>query len=194
MMCDIHIIPDVSGFGMLSFTPDAIDTLVNRGYHQACKFHDQLMSIKHEVDVAAGHPVSKTLHAPHAKNLTNDSVFIRSITINNVKDRDSRWLIRKGRLDVAHYYTQEDIERAMKVYRGTGCFDEITYQIKESDSLRLDNRLSDAYDLSINVKPAQPHVFGFGVRYDTEEGAALLLNIGLNEKKFNGSKFNASIT
>ena len=193
MMCDVHIIPDVSGFGMLSFTPDAIDTLVNRGYNQARKFHDQLMSIKQEVNPVDGPPIGKTLHAPHAKNLTNDSVFIRSITINNVKDRDSRWLIRKGRLDVARYYTQEDIERAMKVYRGTGCFDEITYQIKESDSLRLDNRLSDAYDLSINMKPAQPHVFGFGVRYDTEEGAALLLNIGLNEKKFNGSKFNASI-
>ena len=27
-MCDVHIVPDISGFGMLSFTPDAIDTLV----------------------------------------------------------------------------------------------------------------------------------------------------------------------
>ena len=29
-MCDVHIVPDISGFGMLSFTPDAIDTLVGR--------------------------------------------------------------------------------------------------------------------------------------------------------------------
>jgi len=191
--CDVHIIPDISGFGMLSFTPDAIDTLVGRGYKRASDFHNQLLSIKKAVDASAGHPVSKTLRAPHAKNLTNESVLIQSITIDNVKDNDSRWLIRKGQLKVGNCYDKNDIEQAMKIFRGTGCFDEITYQIKERDSIHWNNQLSDAYDLSINVKPAKPHVFGMGVRYDTEEGAALLLNVGLNEKKFGGSKFNASI-
>jgi NTE family protein len=191
-MCNVHIIPDISGFGMLSFTPDAIDELVGRGYKRASDFHDQLLSIKRAVDSSAGHPVSKTLHAPHAKNLAKDSVFIRSIAIKNVSDRDSRWMIRKGGLKEGNRYEQNDIERAMKVYRGTGCFDEITYQVKESDSVRRNNELSEIYDLSINMKPAKPHVFGLGIRYDTEEGAALLLNVGLNEKKFNGSKFNAT--
>ena len=192
-LCDVHIIPDISGFGMLSFTPEAIDTLVGRGYKRASEFHDQLLAIKKAVDASAGHPVSKTLRAPHAKNLANESVLIRSITINNVKDRDSRWLTRKGRLKVGNRYDKDDIEQAMKIFRGTGCFDEITYQIKEHDSIHWNDQLSDVYDLSVNVKPAKPHVFGMGVRYDTEEGAALLLNVGLNEKKFGGSKFNASI-
>lgn len=189
-MCDIHIIPDISGFGMLSFTPDAIDTLVGRGYNGAHAFHDQLLAIKEAVDASAGHSVSKTLRAPHAKNLASDSVLIRSIMIDNVTNRESRWLIRKGRLKVGNRYNKDDIEQAMKIYRGTGCFDEITYKVKESDSIHLDDQLSEAYDLNINMKPAQPHVFGMGVRYDTEEGAALLFNIGLNEKKFNGSKLN----
>ena len=191
-LCNVHIIPDISGYGMLSFTPEAIDALVDRGYKRAGDFHDQLLSIKQAVDASAGHPVSKKLHAPHAKNLTRESVLIRSITINNVSDRESRWLIRKGRLKVGSYYSERDIERAMNVYRGTGCFDEVTYQVKESDSIHMNNRLSEAYDLSINMKPAKPHVFGMGVRYDTEDGAALLFNIGLNEKKFNGSKLNFS--
>lgn len=191
-ICDVHIIPDISGFGMLSFTPEAIDTLVGRGYKRASEFHDQLLSIKKAVDASAGHPVSKMLRAPHAKNLDKDAVLIRSININNVCNRDSRWLLRKGGLKVGNHYMQDDIEHAMKVYRGTGCFDEITYQVKECDSSHWNNQLSEAYDLSINVKPAKPHVFGMGVRYDTEEGAALLFNIGLNEKKFNGSKLNFS--
>ena len=192
-MCDVHIVPDISGFGMLSFTPEAIDTLVGRGYKRANDFHDQLLSIKKSVDAAAGHPVSKTLRAPRAKNLATNAVLIRSISINNVSDRDSRWLIRKGGLKVGKSYMQDDIEHAMKVYRGTGCFDEVTYQVKESDSIHWNNQLSDAYDLSVNVKPAKPHIFGLGVRYDTEEGAALLVNIGLNEKKFNGSKLDFSV-
>ena len=192
-LCDVHLVPDISGYGMLSFTPEAIDTLVGRGYKQAAEYHDHLLSIKRAVDASAGHPVSKKLHAPHAKNLTKEAVLVRSITINNVSDRDSRWLIRKGKLRVGSFYSERDIERAMDVYRGTGCFDEITYQVKESDSIHMNTRLSDAYDLSINMKPAKPHVFGMGVRYDTEDGAAILLNIGLNEKKFNGSKLNASV-
>ena len=191
-MCDVHIIPDISGYGTLSFTPEAIDTLVSRGYKKATEFHDQLLSIKKTVDASAGHPVSKTLRAPHAKNLDNESVLIRSITFNNVNPRESNWLIRKGRLKVGKTYSEADIENAIKIYRGTGCFDEITYQVKECDSIHRDNRLSDAYDLNINMKYAKPHLFGLGVRYDTEEGAALLLHVGLNDKKFNGSKLNAN--
>ena len=189
-MCDVHIVPDISGFGMLSFTPEAIDILVGRGYQRATEFHDKLLAIKQAVDSSAGYPVNKTLQAPHAMNLANDTLMIRSITINNISDRDSRWLIRKGNLKEGKKYSQDDIEHAMKVYRGTGCFDEITYQIKESDSTRRSDRLSDTYDLAINMKPAMPHLFGLGLRYDTEEGAALLATIGINEKKFNGSKLN----
>ena len=188
--CTVHIIPDISGFGMLSFTPEAIDTLVNRGYKSANGFHDQLLAIKQAVDASAGHPVSKTLRAPRAKNLKQESVLLRSITINNVSPRDSRWLTRKGKLIDGNKYSQDDLEQAMKVFRGTGSFDEITYQVKESDSSHWNHQLSDAYDLTINMTPAKPNVFGLGVRYDTEEGAALLLNIGLNEKRFNGSKLN----
>lgn len=190
--CDVHIVPDISGFGMLSFTPEAIDTLVSRGYKRANDFHDQFLAIKQAVDASAGHPVSKMLRAPHAKNLANDSVLINSVNFDNVSDRESRWLIRKGKLEIGRYYKQDAIEQAMKIYRGTGCFDEITYQIKESDSLNLDNQLSDTYNMNIDMKPAKPHIFGLGVRYDTEEGAALLLSVGLNEKKFNGSKLNLS--
>ena len=191
-LCDVHIIPDISGFGMLSFTPEAIDTLVGRGYKKASEFHDQLLSVKKAVDASAGHPVSKTLRAPHAKNLDKESVLIRSITFNNVSPREGRWLIRKGRLKADKAFSEADIENAVKIYRGTGCFDEITYQIKESDSIHQTNQLSETYDLNINMKYAKPHVFGLGVRYDTEEGAALLLHVGLNDKKFNGSKLNAN--
>ena len=192
-LCDVYIVPNVSGYGMLSFTPEAIDTLVERGYKKAGEFHEQLQRIKQAVDHSAGHPIGKMLHAPKAKNIAVDTVMIRSITINNSSESQSRWLLRKGGLKVGHLYTQGGIERAMQVYRGTGCFDEITYHVKESDSLHQDRMLEGLYDLSVNMKPAKPHVFGMGVRYDTEDGAALLLNIGLNEKRFNGSKLNFSV-
>ena len=192
-MCNVYIVPNVTGYGMLSFTPEAIDTLVGRGYKIANQYHEQLQAIKNAVDASAGQPVNKTLRAPRAENLANGPVLIRSITINNVTDKQSRWLIRKGQLQVDERYNEDDIERAIKVYRGTGCFDEVTYQIKETDSIHSTRQLSDSYTLNINMKPAQPNVVGLGVRYDTEDGAALLFHLGMNEKKFGGVKFNTNI-
>ena len=191
-MCDVHIIPDISGFGMLSFTPEAIDTLVGRGYREASKFHDQLLSIKQTVDSLAGGPVIKTLQAPHAKNLSQDSVYIQSISLNNVNERVKHWLLRKGGLKVGKSYLQDEIDKAIKIYRGTGCFDEITYQVLETDPNNRSEQQQESYNLDINVIPAKPHVIGIGMRYDTDEGAAILFNLGLNEKKFNGSKLNLS--
>ena len=163
-LCNIHIVPDVTGFGMLSFTPEAIDTLVNRGYQQAEKYHDKLLTIKQQLDAANGNPVSKQLHAPRALNLLQDSVFVGSIKIEGVSERESRWLIRKGKLKPGSFYSNADIEKMMSIFRGTGSFDEITYTVKENDPLHLQGPTTDDYDLTVNVKRAAPHVMGLGLR------------------------------
>ncbi len=191
-LCDVYMIPDISGYGMLSFNADAIDTLVNRGYRKAQEFEAQLLAVKQYVDRQAGHPVEKTLHGPKAKNLETDSVLIRSIEVVGTSDRENRWLIRKGHLQPGQYYKKDGIESAINVYRGTGAFDDITYTVKESDSIHAENSglLSEMYDLRIDMKPAAPHVFGVGLHYDTDEGTGLLFSLGLNEKRFSGSKLN----
>lgn len=191
-MCDIWIVPDVSGFGMLSFTPDAIDTLVGRGYKKAAEYHEQLETIKQRVEKAAGGPVHKKLHAPKSLNLMDNPVTIAKIDINGVTELQNNWLVRKGGLKPGTTYTKDDIENALNLYRGTGCFDEITYNVTEIDSLHSDEKLADEYELSIHMKPAHPHLIGLGLRYDTDEGAAILLHFGLNEKKFGGSKLSTN--
>ena len=189
-LCDIRLVPDISGYGMLSFTPEAIDTLVGRGYKRAAEYHDQLLAIKQQVEQAAGGPVGKRLHAPRARNLADSPVYISSVEIQGVTDRESRWLMRKGKLNAGQTYTKDEIEEAMNIYRGTGCFDEITYTLKENDSLHeYIPGINLGYALQVDVKPAAPHVMGLGLRYDTEEGAGLLLNISMNEKRFGSSKF-----
>ncbi len=193
-LCDVHIIPNVTGYGMLSFTPDAIETLVGRGYAKAQEYHDQLIAIKQQIDQAAGHPVDKELQAPRSLNLMSDSVMISEININGINARHNSWMARKGGLEANNRYSKADIEKAINIYRGTGCFDDITYNIIEVDSLPKEssNGLSEDYVLNINMTPAKPHVIGLGARYDTEEGAALLFKIGLNEKSFSGHKLSLS--
>ncbi len=187
-LCNVLMAPDITGYGTLSFNPEAIDTLVNRGYKKAEEYHDQLLRIKQYVDSAAGRPVTKELRAPKAKNLAEAPVFIRSITINQSSDSQGLWLMEKSGLKAGQFMTERDIDQAIKTYRGTGAFNEITYNITENGTDTIDGKAVNSFDLVMNFKPSQPHVFGFGARYDSEEGAGLLLNVGFNEKRLSGFK------
>ena len=182
-LCDIYLTPDVSGYGMLSFSHDAIDTLVNRGYKKAKEFRDPLIKVKLHLESVQGAPLGKKLRASKAKNLADSPVYISSIVINQNGPSQAEWLLNKGKLQVGEMISENDINRAVNVYRGTGAFDDITYNLTENEHDTL-----DSYTLTMNFKPTQPNIIGLGIRYDTEEGAAMLFNIGLNEKRLTGYK------
>ena len=188
-LCTLYLDPDISGYGTLSFTPDAIDTLVNRGYQRAKQSHAQFERIKQYVNKKAGYRAVKTLNAPKAKNLKETPVFISSITMNTSEGVNHHWLAKKGRLDIGRYITAEDIDQAVNRYRGTGAFNDITYNLYQSD-FRLPGDGTETYRLVLDFKPTLPHVVSFGSRYDTEEGAAMLINLGINEKRLSGFKLN----
>lgn len=192
-LCDVWIVPDITGYGMLSFSPSAIDTLVRRGYNKAGEYFDQLTGIKNYIEKCAGGHVSKELRAPKATNFIQDSVLIRSIVMNEASEKQSKWLIRKSGLKVGTYMFAKDIENAINIFRGTGAFDGVTYNIMRDETGAIGKSIADeAYDLTLNFKPAKPHVVGIGLRYDTEEGAALLFRLGLNDKKLSGLKLDLS--
>ena len=188
--CNVYIAPDITGYGTLSFSHDAIDTLVERGYKKAVEFKAPLLEIKHFIDSVAGYPVTKRLRAPKAQNLADEPLFISSITINQDGKSQSQWLLRKGGLQVGQFISENDINRAIDIYRGTGAFNDITYSITKNGTETINGKPCDTYNLVIDIKPTQPHVLGVGVRYDTEEGAGMLLSLGLNEKKLGGFKLN----
>lgn len=187
-LCDVHITPDITGYGTLSFNHDAIDTLVRRGYREAKKHHDELISIKHHLDSINGAPLSKKLRATKARNLADAPVFISSIVISPSDEMKSKWLLRKGKLKVGQFVSEKDINNAVDIYRGTGAFDDITYNLTENGLDTINGDVQEAYTLTMNFKPTHPHVFSLGLRYDTEEGAGLLLKLGLNEKCLSGFK------
>lgn len=188
--CAVYLAPDISGYGMLSFNPDAIDTLVNRGYRIAKEHATEFDKVKQYLNANGGYNAEKHLHAPKAKNLAEAPIFIRSISLSNIGDTKTNWLIRKGKLKIGDYMTEKEINHAVDIYRGTGAFNYITYNITESNIDTIDGKPVETYALVMEFKPTQPHLFGFGARYDTEEGAALLINLGLNGKRLTGYKLN----
>ena len=191
-LCNVHITPDITGYGTLSFSHDAIDTLVNRGYQEAKRNDVVLRNIKQKLDSINGAPLGKKLRATKAKNLGDAPVYISSIVINQNDEVTSAWLLRKGKLKAGQFVSENDINKAVDIYRGTGAFDDITYNLTENGLDTINGEVIETYALTMNFKPTQPNVFGLGLRYDTEEGAGLLLKLGLNEKKLTGFKLSLS--
>ena len=186
--CNLYLCPDITGYGTLSFSHDAIDTLVKRGYQKAMEFREPLMRIKQHLELTNEAPLTKRLRASKARNLADAPVYVNSIVLNQTNHQKSLWLLKKGRLKINEFLSEKDINHAIDIYRGTGAFDDITYNLTENGIDTISGIAQETYTLSMNFKPTHPHVFGLGIRYDTEEGAALLLNFGINDKLFSGFK------
>lgn len=179
-LCDILIKPNAAEFGPFSFNDRAIDTLVDRGYEAAKQHHETLVCLKQRLDSIAGYSAGKVLQAPRAKDLRHQTFLVRSITMDGVNEAQSYWLKTRGGINEGDVISTEKVNNSILYYRGTGAFDAISYDLEETDSA--------VAHLVYNFHPTSRDVVGFGARYDTEDGAALLFSLGLNEKSLSGFK------
>lgn len=180
--CDLIIKPNTAEFDLFSFTNSAIDTLLVRGYEAGKLYHDTLLQLKQRLDSLAGHSVGKELHSPRATDLRNQSFYVQSVEMDGVGNAQSYWLKKRGGLDKGGLISTERVKKSILYYRGTGAFDAISYDFEAADSTTTNKRLV------YHFHPTCRDVVGVGARYDSEDGAAFLLSLGLNEKSLSGFK------
>ncbi|MCR4856601.1 MAG: patatin-like phospholipase family protein [Bacteroidales bacterium] len=193
-LCDLLIKPDVSGYNMLSFTHDAIDTMVRRGYESAKAHHEELVRLKKRLE-RWGEP-QQIYQAPRAKYLTETDTFVlANVIYNGVSEEEEDWLKDQDGLETGLPITVNDIEDAINILTGTGAFATITYKLFETEEeywlthmVYSDALGRESYRLEINLEPAEPHSFAIGFRYDSEESASLLFHFGWNEQRMAGIK------
>ena len=186
-LCDLYLHPQVNDYNMLSFSTEAIDTIVRRGYEFAMKYHDELSTIKSYID--SYEPATKILQAPKAQYVMHDTIRLRNISMHNVKYKEFRWLLRKSKLQLGTYISSDDIHRAINIFKGTGSFDKIEYLLKPSTN-PMGPSVPNDFDLHLFFHFAEPHNLSLGFNYDSEESVGLILNLGLGQNKFSGLKFN----
>lgn len=172
---DVFIKPQLSGFNMLSFTPSAIDTLINRGYVAARQKEKELKEVKGLVG-----PATTTYQAPRAIDIHHTPVRIYSVEFKGVTNTESRMLQRKIRFKAGSYASAEKMQQMMSVIEATGCFSSVNYSILGGD---------EPYRLVFNCEKGPRHQIGAGVRFDSEEWASFIFNLGLNAYKLSGFKF-----
>lgn len=170
---DILIEPELTGYGMLSFSTAAIDTLINRGYVAAMAHRNELQVIKDHMK-----NYGPRLNAPAATDIGKEQVKVKSIRFNGVSDKESRMLLKK--IKIEDFTLDKDrIDVAMQKIQATKAFETVTYSLLGS---------KEPYKLEFNGVKGPVHQFGVGFRIDTQEWASVLLNLGLNTNRLQGSK------
>lgn len=173
--CDIFIKPNLSGFNMLSFSPEAVDTIINRGYQAALRHKDELQALKDSL----GKDSEPYLNGRKATDIGRRFVKVSGIVFKGVSDKESRFLQRKIDLIAGQSVDASIVNDAMCKIQATGAFSAVTYSLLGTE---------EPYVLEFNCRKSPIHQFGLSFRADTEEYPSLALNLGLNTRSLIGSK------
>ena len=161
---DLHLQVDTKGYGSASFSQAAIDTLIRRGEELAMSRWDDIIALKQRIGI--DETFRPTIHHPLKPNVMTDRQHVTGYTFENMTVPAERFLQEKFHLKDIDY-----IDASMMQELTTSMRVDLFYQtaecrlVDEGDGVRV--ILSAG-----NRKSVQLHA---GVRYDTEEYAALQL-------------------
>lgn len=186
-LCNVYFHPEVNDFGMLSFTSASIDTIVQRGYNHAANYRDQLLAIKHELEPYG--VTEKVLQAPKAKSISRDTLRLQSITMDNVNEQEFQWLLRKSNLKLNEPLPPRSLDRAVNIFKGTGHFSSIEYLLRPVYGLDIPDSLNQ-FCLHFKFRLSEPNNLSIGLNYNSEESAAMMVNLGIGQNRFSGWRYN----
>ena len=177
---DLLLRPNMSPYNAASFTPAALDTLINRGEREARARWDDLIALKGRIGFA---PNEK----PSSKSLRKDSIpgcdkqiYIRTIRFNGIDPRDEKWLLQLSKLKEDSYVTIMELKKAMDIIIGTDLYSNVSYKLS---GINQD-------ELTLSTEPKAMSSLNLGLRFDNEEIIAVLLNATLDYR----SRFRSSFS
>lgn len=170
---DVRIKPDLTGYGMMSFNREAIDTMLDRGYKAAEERAEELSAVRRWV---GGDTL--VLAGPPAIDINLVPVVIDSVEVTGVSGKDADYIRKKLKIHAGSIVSRAGVENAVNTIYGQGAYEFVTYELLGEE---------EPFHLKINCKRGPKHLLGVGFRMDTEELVALLLNVGLNTTAMRGA-------
>ena len=171
---DVTIKPYLPEFGSLSFTTQAVDTIMARGW-KAAQAQDSLLRIIAERTREDFVDIRK----PKALGFHADSLVIADVDIKGVLPKEKEILKNRLHLKFGQKISREDLDHIVAQIYGTQAYDYVTYELLGE---------KEPFRLVLNCKKGPIHQLGIGVRADTEEIVSVLLNLGLNAHLLQGNK------
>ena len=165
---DLLIRPNMASYNSASFTAAALDTLIRRGERAARSRWDDIIALKQKIGISKDFSPDRT-NRPHPVSST-DTFFIRRISFQGIDPRDEKWLTQISGLQENSYITREKLQQAMSVLVGTNAYSSVSYKLAGEEE----------NDLILTVQEKSISSVNLGLRFDTEEIVAVLLNATLD--------------
>ncbi len=159
---DVYIKVNVQGYSAASFTRQAIDTLIRRGWQAADSRRNELRKVAARIGQKEIPQIADTPHS-----LLQEDIFIKKIRFEGACTKDDDQVIRRCRLHENNWTSYARIEEALAVLRGELNYSEVSYRLFKEE---------DGYQLVFYMADKNATAFNIGARFDTEEIASLLLN------------------
>ena len=181
-LCDIFISPDLKGVGMLSFNAESVARITESGYEAASRQEAAFNELKEKLFNGTSEQNKKGSTPKKAINILHNKVLVSGIEMVGVDPNIEKWMRRKCTVQVGDYIGNDDIDKSVSIYDGTGDYNSITYTLHE------DPAKDNAYILRFKFIEKPPHDFGLGFRFDTKDMLSVLFNIGVNSNRMSGFK------
>lgn len=164
-LTDTYIRVNVDGYSSASFTPAAIDSLMQRGEEAARAQWDSLIALKKRIGISDDYVPAQ--HGPYSSLSNSRTIFVTEISFSGVEEKDKKWLMKKCNLKEDSDITTQQIEQALFQLRGSQSYSSASYKLMHtSEGYHLTFMLEEKYEKRINL----------GIRFDSEEIASLLVN------------------
>ena len=172
---DVTIHPELPEYGMLSFSTEAIDTIIGRGYAAAQVQAGAIAGIKSRLNGA-----KPRLNAPPAIDIGRNPVVLSDVEFLGVDGTDADYLKNKIRFSPGDSLSAQSLRDATGIIFATGVFESVNYTVLEQPDGR--------FLLRFHCRKGPNHALRLGVRGDTEELVAAVVNVGLNTRSLHGSQ------
>jgi NTE family protein len=169
-LCDILITPDFKSYNAVSYSD--IDSMIAIGERAARLHINQLIALTDSLrQFDSPTDIGSVIPKPEYK--------IDHIEITGIKKINKGIVMGLLELNVPGTITREHLQKSIKRTFGSQFFTKVTYQIKENNG-------SNSLIIKTDEKPSQ--LFQFGVHYDNDFKAGLLLNFTQRHAFMKGSR------
>ena len=165
---DLHLQVDTKGYGSASFSQAAIDTLIRRGEEEAMRHWDDIIALKQRIGI--DETFRPTILHPLRPQVMTEKQRVLGYTFENMTAPAERFLRQKF-----HLNRTDSIDAGLEQALTTSMRVDLFYQtaecrlIPDGDGVKVVLTAGDR-------KSVQLHA---GVRYDTEEYAAIQLGLDI---------------
>lgn len=168
---DVYIKVNVSGYNAASFDAVAIDTLISRGNVAAQTKWNDLIAIKKQIGIHDG--FNPDPHGPYTLFTPAHPIFVRDISFHGMNKKDAQKLLEKAKVFENSYVTSAMLKKAVDNLYSLQAYSNITYNLTE---------VVDGYNLEFMLEDHTPNHLNLGIRFDSEEIAAVQLSAGYQFK------------